>query len=196
MNLYGLRIGSLSAGERAALLQQAKDAEVTYDHVGSTLDPLRWDGPAVRTHRLYVGRGAEAFAAARTALQTWVPQRSIGCDLGENLQVVAQDETVLLVLRRGPFHVIVPNRIVAVVDEPRRFAFAYGTLPGHPERGEESFSVEHLADDSVEATIRVEAGTGTPAARLVAPLVLRFQAEALRRYLRSIADHVGAGTSN
>jgi len=26
-------------------------------------------------------------------------------------------------------------RIVYVIDEPRRFSFAYGTLPGHAERG-------------------------------------------------------------
>ena len=40
-------------------------------------------------------------------------------------------------------------RIVYVLVEPRRFGFAYGTLPAHVERGEERFLVEWCADDSV-----------------------------------------------
>ena len=38
-------------------------------------------------------------------------------------------------------HVEITCRVVAVVDEPDRFGFAYGTLPVHPEQGEESFVV-------------------------------------------------------
>jgi uncharacterized protein (UPF0548 family) len=38
---------------------------------------------------------------------------------------------------------------VYVVDEPRRFGFAYGTLREHVERGEERFLVEHRPDDGV-----------------------------------------------
>ena len=35
------------------------------------------------------------------------------------------------------------------MDEPRRFGFAYGTLPGHVEQGEERFLVERTDDDTV-----------------------------------------------
>ena len=48
----------------------------------------------------------------------------------------------------------IPVRVVYVVDQPSRKGFAYGTLPGHPERGEESFMVDHREDDSVWLTIR------------------------------------------
>lgn len=40
-------------------------------------------------------------------------------------------------------------RVVYTIDEPRRRGFAYGTLPGHAERGEERFLVEMLDDGSV-----------------------------------------------
>jgi uncharacterized protein (UPF0548 family) len=40
-------------------------------------------------------------------------------------------------------------RIVYVIDEPRRFGFAYGTLPDHIARGEERFMIEWREDDSV-----------------------------------------------
>ena len=38
-------------------------------------------------------------------------------------------------------------RVVYVVDEPGRFGLAYGTLPGHVERGEERFLVERDSTD-------------------------------------------------
>ncbi len=43
-------------------------------------------------------------------------------------------------------------RIVYLIDEEipiRRYGFAYGTLPGHAERGEELFTVEWRQDDSI-----------------------------------------------
>jgi uncharacterized protein (UPF0548 family) len=40
-------------------------------------------------------------------------------------------------------------RVVDVVDEPDRFGFAYGTLPVHPDQGEESFTVALLPDGGV-----------------------------------------------
>jgi uncharacterized protein (UPF0548 family) len=190
MNVGGLRFGRPSDRELAELLQLAREGKVTYDHVGSTLDPRRWDGPAVRSHDVEVGRGEAAFGAARAALQTWVPQRGLGADVVPAQQLVALGETVLVVLRFGPFFVVAPDRVVVVIDEPRRFAFAYGTLPGHPERGEESFTVEWRPDDSVQATIRVQAGPATLAARAAAPFVRSVQGAALRRYLRAITGYV------
>jgi uncharacterized protein (UPF0548 family) len=190
MNIGGLRLGRPSEGELAEWLQLAREAKVTYDHVGSTLDPLRWDAPGVRSDAVEVGRGEAGFTAARTALQTWVPQRGLGADVVPARQLVALGESVLVILRVGPFFVVAPDRVVVVIDEPRRFAFAYGTLPGHPERGEESFTVEWRPDDSVRATIRVQARPATLAARMAAPGVSLLQGAALRRYLQAINRHV------
>ena len=46
----------------------------------------------------------------------------------------------------GPVQMVVPCRIVSVFKEVDSFGFAYGTLPGHPERGEESFVLERRDD--------------------------------------------------
>ena len=192
MNLGGVRIGRLGAGERERLLAGARGSEPTYDHVGSTLDPDRWDAAEVRSRHLDVGRGLADFEAAREALQTWVPQLGIGASVEPPHEPVVEGATVLVVLRKGPAHVVVPDRVVQVIDEPRRFAFAYGTLPGHPERGEESFTVELLADETVRVTIRVQAVPGTFAARLAGPVVITLQNSALAGYLRATADHVRA----
>ncbi|HEV8560641.1 MAG TPA: DUF1990 family protein [Actinophytocola sp.] len=42
-----------------------------------------------------------------------------------------------------------PGRVVHVVEEEHRRGFAYGTLPGHPECGEEAFLLERHADGTV-----------------------------------------------
>jgi hypothetical protein len=46
-----------------------------------------------------------------------------------------------------------PCRVVYVIDEPRRRGFAYGTLPGHPESGEEAFVLEQRDDGTIASNI-------------------------------------------
>lgn len=41
-----------------------------------------------------------------------------------------------------------PCQVVYVLDEPDRQGFAYGTLPGQPESGEEAFVIERADDDT------------------------------------------------
>ena len=190
----GLRFGSTSSEELERILASSRDAEPTYEHVGSPLDPTRWSGPSVLERCRDLGRARPAFEAAREALRTWVAHKGIGASIHPQGQPVEAAATVLVVLRRGPLSVIAPNRIIGVLDEPDRFGFAYGSLPGHPERGEESFVVEHVGDGSVRAAIRVQARTGTLAAQAVAPMVRRMQSLAVDGYLRAIAEHVSAST--
>lgn len=192
VSIGGLRFGTLSTATCDRLLAGARRASFSYGHVGSTLDPERCDGPGVQSFEVEVGTGAAAFATARHALRTWVPQRGIGAEIHPPEQTVAAGATVLVLPRLGPLGIVAPDRVVDVIDEPRRFAFAYGTLSGHPERGEESFTAEHLADDRVTFTIRVHAGPGTLASKAAAPLVRWLQAEALRGYLRAVADEVSS----
>ena len=126
---------------------------------------------------------------------SWVPQRAIGADIVPAEQSVAVGATVLLVLHRGPAWMVARNRVVAVVDEPTRFAYAYGTLPGHPERGEEAFVLELSDDDAVRLSIRLAAGPSTRVGLALTPLVRWLSHAALRRYLLAVADHVAATTT-
>lgn len=188
MNLGGLHIGRLPKARADELLAEARAADVTYDHRGSTLPPNTTD--SVREHRQDVGHGPGAFASTRAALQDWVPQLGLGARVHPAGQQVDLGRTVLIELRCGPLYALAPNRIVAVTDEPHVYAYAYGTLPGHPERGEESFTLEQLDDGTVTLTIRVDAVPATPAARAAGPLVPRLQSLAARRYLRAVAQAV------
>jgi len=53
----------------------------------------------------------------------------------------------------GPLAVLAPCRVVALVEEPDRCGFAYGSLPGHPLDGKEQFTVERT-DGGVLLRIR------------------------------------------
>ena len=66
-------------------------------------------------------------------------------------------------------------RLVFVVDEPRRFGFAYGTQPGHVERGEERFLVEIADDDSVWYDILAFSQPKHVLTKIGYPLVRRLQ---------------------
>lgn len=187
MRVLGLRVGPIDDVDLPAL----RDASPTYDHVGSTLEPQSTHGHRVED-TIMVGHGAEVLAAAKTALWTWVPQRGVGAIVRPDDVVPDLGETVVLGLGIGGVRLAVPNRIVAVVDEPDRQGYAYGTLPGHPERGEELFLLERGADDEVRFTIRVDAEPAASLRRLGA-VIRPIQRAALQRYLRAVRDAVGEG---
>jgi uncharacterized protein (UPF0548 family) len=85
-----------------------------------------------------------------------------------------------------------PCRIVSILDEPDRWGFAYGTLPGHPEQGEEAFVVSRDSTGSVRFEIRA---FSRPTSRLVAlsgPLGRAVQRRATEGYLASLRRYVDA----
>ncbi|GGF40684.1 DUF1990 family protein [Subtercola lobariae] len=81
---------------------------------------------------------------------------------------------------------VAPVRVVSVTNDEHRVGFAYGTLPGHPETGEESFMVERRADDSVWVTIRSFSRPSTWYFKLGSPLVRWQQRKATKQYLRAL----------
>ena len=84
-----------------------------------------------------------------------------------------------------------PVRVVYVVDEPARRGFAYGTLPGHPESGEEAFVVEISEGGSIVLTITAFSRPATRLARAAGVLGRRVQSRITDRYLSALADDAG-----
>ena len=71
-------------------------------------------------------------------------------------------------------------RVVSVVDEPNRFGFAYGTLPGHAECGEELFLVEKTEDGAVRYIIKAFSRPRIWMARLGYPIARAQQRKFVR----------------
>ena len=64
--------------------------------------------------------------------------------------------------------------------------FAYGTLPGHPERGEEAFLVRLLETDVVVGSVAAFSRPAPWGGSLVSPLAQRAQRIVARRYLAAM----------
>ena len=60
---------------------------------------------------------------------------------------------VVVGLGVGPLRLHAPCRVVWAVDGPDRAGWGYGTLPGHPASGEESFVVERDPEGTVWLTV-------------------------------------------
>lgn len=96
-------------------------------------------------------------------------------------------DTAVLSLGWRRWRIEEPVRVVYVVAEERRRGFAYGTLPGHPLRGEESFVVEWRDDDSVWMTVTSFSRPAGWFWWVSYPVLRLFQEFFTRRYLRALA---------
>jgi uncharacterized protein (UPF0548 family) len=106
---------------------------------------------------------------------------------------LAPGDTAWLAIPFGSFSIKSPVRVVYVVDEPNRKGFAYGTLPGHPESGEESWIVDQTDDGSVWLTIRSFSRPSTPLWWSVYPVLRFMQWYYNARYFRSLSGPVDSG---
>jgi uncharacterized protein (UPF0548 family) len=97
--------------------------------------------------------------------------------------------TIAVAAPVGPITAVAVCRIVAVVDESDRYGFAYGTLPGHPERGEEAFVVERR-DGGPVFTVVVFWQPAEVLARLGGPVTRHLQRTATTGYLRGLTSFV------
>jgi uncharacterized protein (UPF0548 family) len=80
-----------------------------------------------------------------------------------------------------------PCRVVYVVEEENRRGFAYGTLPGHPESGEELFTVRYdPADGTVYAEVIAFSRHATWWSRLGGPITAVAQRIITKRYLTAV----------
>jgi uncharacterized protein (UPF0548 family) len=84
-----------------------------------------------------------------------------------------------------PLGLRIPCRVVWSVTDGDRQGYAYGTLPGHPESGEESFVVSRDGADVVFEMVAFSR-LATRAARLGGPVSRVLQAVALTRYTGAV----------
>jgi len=85
-----------------------------------------------------------------------------------------------------PLAINAPCRVVYTVDEPGRRGFAYGTLPGHPEAGEESCILEVHDDSRITFTVSAFSRPDSPLARAAGPVGRYLQHWMTSRYLNAM----------
>ena len=176
-------------------MADAQRAPLTYEPVGlAALDacPNGYRRDAWSTE---LGRGAAVFGRARDALRAWDIHRGAGfVVLAEGAPAVGAVVALSAPLPVG--FVDAACRVVDVVDVDDRYGFAYGTLPVHPERGEESFTVIQRADESVVFEIVAVSRPRHPLARAFPPVARLLQKNATKRYLVSMRAVAETGWTN
>jgi uncharacterized protein (UPF0548 family) len=179
----------LSVAERVLPSQEAeqlRNADFTYSEVGCTCGGTLPSGYGSLRRTLDIGAGAERFEQAVRVLLGWDMHRRAGVRVRASSQDVRQGAVAVLRLGIGRLAVDAPVRVAYVVDEPSRKGFAYGTLPGHPESGEEAFIVELHDDGAVTFTITAFSRPATLLARVGGPISRAIQSWVTNRYLRAL----------
>jgi uncharacterized protein (UPF0548 family) len=147
-------------------------------------------------NRIKLGEGADLFRTAVGALRRW-EMFNIGwlhlCWANARIEIGA---TVAVLADLRCFWSLNACRIARVFDEEgevRRYGFAYGTLPEHVERGQESFIVEwNTIDDSVWYDLAAYSRPNQLLAKLGYPvtraLQKRFARDSMQAMLRGSAS--------
>ncbi|MGI8782721.1 MAG: DUF1990 family protein [Acidobacteriota bacterium] len=128
----------------------------SYREVGSTQGqpPGGYDFDLTRTQ---LGRGRAVFQAACAALKQWRMFPAPWTEIHPAHTPIRSGNVVVVLGRVFGLWWMNACRIVYVVEETepqRSFGFAYGTLPGHVESGEERFTVQWDPDDVVWYDLR------------------------------------------
>lgn len=163
-------------------LDDLADRPLTYAEVGATAGPLPRGYHHLHEVAL-IGHGRRRFEVAADAVMRWGMLRGAGAHVTATTDVAEVGSEVIV--RLGPIRV--PCRVVYVLDEPDHRGFAYGTLPGHAETGEELFAVRFdPADEAVYAEVTAFSRHGTWWSRLAGPVTAQVQRIVSRRYVKAV----------
>lgn len=167
-----------SAAQRADFRTAQAQLAFTYPAVGATASVVPASYNLDHT-RIRLGEGEKVFEAARTALERWQQFQLGWVEPWPTDTPLEAGAVVTILIRVLGLWALNACRIVYVVADEgpvTRFGFAYGTLPGHAETGEERFLIEwDRTDDAVWYDILAFSRPRHVLARLGTPFVRRLQ---------------------
>jgi uncharacterized protein (UPF0548 family) len=185
------KINEPSERDIAKFIESQRNLDFTYREVGAT-NTTPPAGFTVDHNRIQLGSGEETYRRAITLLKNW---RQF--DLGW-VTIVPRGVTIevgaIVAIKARAFGTwsLSASRVVYMIEEPRRFGFAYGTLPDHVECGEERFLMEWLPDDSVWYDILAFSKPRHPLVRMSFPLARMLQ----KRFTRESQERVRQDLQN
>lgn len=173
------------------MLRSSRDAPYTYQHVGATRERRTPAGFRGVTARGRLGDGDLVFRTAAHAVLRYQVQRGAGLGVIAESPVAEPGRVLLCTMPVGPLRIVIPCRVVYVLDEPTRVGFGYGTLPGHPESGEEAFLVERDGD-AVWLQVTAFSRPSGPLQRLAHPVGRVVQQQITDRYITGMQRYLAA----
>jgi uncharacterized protein (UPF0548 family) len=166
--------------QSAAMLRAAP---FTYEEVGATASGRQ---PGYDWLERSAALARQDFESACTDLFMWRLHERAGLRVQASESPLRQGTVVLMHLGLGPASIRIPCRVTYVINEPKVRGFAYGTLPGHPESGEERFVLEQRRDGTISIAITAFSRPASRLATLGGPFTRRVQQAMTTRYLRAL----------
>ncbi|MFI9724091.1 DUF1990 family protein [Streptomyces sp. NPDC052396] len=158
----------------------------SYPEAGATRRDTLPAGYHHLRHSGYLGRGRAVFEAAGEAVLGWDMHRAAGVRIARDTPPAAPGVRVTPTVALGPLRVEAPCEVVWAERGAWRTGFAYGTLPGHPECGEESFVVTIDGAEDVRLTVTAFSRPARWYSRAAGPLVPLFQRAYVRNCVRAL----------
>lgn len=178
--------GSGSAGEDQSMENVPGGPSFTYPQVGATGGELPQGYHHFRLRRR-IGHGRALFEQAGAEILEYRMQKGTHVFHTASTPTAEPGTRITVRLGVGPLSIIAPCQVVYVLCAPNQRGFAYGTLPGHPEIGEELFAVEYdPADDGVYGVVTAFSRPGAWYTRLGGPLVRSIQKFVAGQYIRAL----------
>jgi uncharacterized protein (UPF0548 family) len=170
-----------------------------YPGIGSTEHGQRPEGFAWAVHRSHLGEGQDLYRRVAQGILAWELQKRSGLRVRADSDAVVPGARVVSGFGVGPFRINAPCEVVWVRtpvpgDGPQSAGFGYGTLPGHPVRGEEAFEVEIDGAGQVQLKISAFSRPSNWFYAAGAALAGRAQRHVTSRYIGS-ARELAAGES-
>ena len=183
-------------------ISDQRNEPFSYEDVGLTKNDEHPRGFDTTRHSVELGNGEQVFGRACEAIRHWEMFPAEMASLcWPSIEPIVGNE-VVVGFRVGPLWSLNPCRVVYTVDSDSdsvsKYGFAYGTLPGHVEKGEERFQViwDHTTD-VVTYEIFVFSAAQHVLAKIGYPFVLVQQAKfrrlsglAMQRFVTKAAERV------
>ena len=178
------------AGSIGRLLEIARGTRPTYADAGGALKRHQPIGFRHARDERVLGHGVETFGCAVAGLRGWHAHSRPGVKVFPEAAEIRAGAAVIVTFGTPFVAIAAPCRIVEVVDERDRWGFAYGTLPGHPEQGEEAFVVSMSPDATVRFEVIAFSRPGEVLVRLSGPVGRYLQRMGTRGYLAGLQRFV------
>jgi uncharacterized protein (UPF0548 family) len=164
----------------------------TYPSVGATQYDAPVDGFTNDYNTVRLGNGEAIFECAKKAIQAWKMFPGGWAFILPEAPNIQEGAVVAMAARVLGIWWLNSCRIVYVINEDKAFGFAYGTLPGHAECGEELFLVEMDEIGDVWYKLKAFSKPRHWAARLAFPLARRYQKKFVRHSKAAMLHFVQA----
>jgi uncharacterized protein (UPF0548 family) len=158
----------------SVFLKEKQDAFYSYKELkGTTTKKVQGYNNDLNT--LHIGQGDLVWEKAKKSLQNWQQFPFSWTKIYNNKTPLKEGNVVAVLFRLFGIWWINAARIVYSFDENDRFGFAYGTLHGHVESGEECFWIDRDTTGNVYYHIKAFSKPAFWGAKLAYPIARRYQ---------------------